>query len=97
MKVREEVQWFVQRMEEKMAKHDADRGDGWKDDDIFSLTDRVWEELQELREKLGGLDDDDPQTVETAIYECADVANFAMMVANHLRDDLPTINPLKGV
>jgi len=89
MNVREEVQWFVQRMEEKMAKHDADRGDGWKEADVFSLTDRVWEELQELREKLGEYEDDDPKAVVMAIYECADVANFAMMVANHLRDDLP--------
>lgn len=94
MKIREEVAWFVERMEEKMSKHDSDRGDGWKEKDITLLTGRVWEELQELRDIIAELEDEDEEKVVSAIYECADVANFAMMVANNLRSDLPKTHRL---
>lgn len=68
---------FALRMEAKLAKnrHKGDRS-GWLKDSPHSLWDRIGDESQELFEALEG------DNVEAVWNESADVANFAMMVAD---------------
>lgn len=76
--VREPVQWFAEEMERKLRAND-DR-DGWKVGRLDWLFDRLTEEVEELRVEVGrraGLH---------IIDECTDVANFAMMIADRVRE-----------
>lgn len=90
--VRESVMWFSKEMEAKLAKNDH-KG-GWAACDVRWLLNRLNEELEELEniistrdlesgyrsvgEGLSIIDTDN----EAIIKEAADVANFAMMVAD---------------
>ena len=72
--LRSEVLEFATIMEKKLAEHD-DRP-GWKHCTPEWLLDRLLEEVMELRwSVLGNGEDDIPR-------EAADVANFAMMLAD---------------
>jgi hypothetical protein len=76
--VREPVRWFATQMERKLRKHD-DR-DGWGTFRLDQLFERLCEEVDELRlevERRAGLG---------IIGEAADVANFAMMIADRVRE-----------
>lgn len=68
---------FAERMESKLAKnrHKGDR-DGWINADPYELKRRLKIELAELEDafELGH--------AEMTANECADVANFAMMIAD---------------
>lgn len=80
MKLRPEVQRFAEVMEAKMRKHDADVGTGftaWRACTPWYLYRRMCEELDELGGALG----DKPMDAGAVAAECADVANFAMMIA----------------
>ena len=82
MELREAVRKFAERMEEKLAKntHKGNR-DGWLDETISWLASRLVLEVGELMVAI----QECPQN-EIA-RECADVANFAMMIADHCRED----------
>lgn len=76
---REAVEWFARRMEEQLKKNDH-KG-GWEDEMRSYLARRLLEETGELMElflKGNYLRSD-------IINECADVANFAMMIADNYR------------
>lgn len=75
---------FAKRMEAKLAKnrHKGDR-EGWLKDHPQALWSRIDDEHLELYEAIGG---NDPEAVWK---EAADVANFAMMVA----DSFAALNP----
>ena len=78
--MRQSVKWFAEIMEQKLKKYDAVRGsDGWLNDTQLSLFDRLEEEVKELKKEL--LKWDSESSLKT-IQECADVANFAMMIAD---------------
>ena len=83
MKLRKPVQWFAERMEEKLREHDEQRGErGWRNEhdcDEYFLLDRLEEEVLEIRQAIvrGGL-----TWNPRVVGECADVANFAMMIAD---------------
>jgi len=76
---------FAKVMEHKLAlnRHKGDR-EGWSSSDVFSLLDRLDEEVEELNDSIG------INSIPAAkvIVEAADVANFAMMIADHFSDDL---------
>lgn len=72
--LRPDVLAFACLMETKLRKHDAKRGQSWKQDDVRDLFDRLTDEAKELRRALNGRGD--------VVDECVDVANFAMMVAD---------------
>lgn len=77
---------FAWLMEGKLRKHDADRGArGWQDDRPEALRDRIGDELAEVTQALRQWTN--PNSCEatarnTVANECADVGNFAMMVAD---------------
>lgn len=76
-------------MREKLAKHRS-KG-GWRDDGMWQLYERLTDEVTELRHALQAYDDAltvgeserlTQQFSHAAQRECADVANFAAMVAD---------------
>ncbi len=75
--IRPEVIWFAARMEERLvANHDKG---GWRECGDLYLVERLKEEVDELIRELAcvGLD------LKTKIvHEAADVAYFAMMIAD---------------
>lgn len=92
--LRESVDWFAQCMENVLRNHDGDKGDeGWKrihHDRLFAM---LSAELKELRWQLKGFTPAkdsqrrgaDHDWASSVIDECADVANFAMMIADNMR------------
>ena len=69
------IKQFSKAMKDKMLEH-LDRP-GWKGEDVFWLAGRLKEEADEL---FFALDSFKPQ--KEILEECADVANFAMMIAD---------------
>jgi hypothetical protein len=80
VKLRESVQWFAQQMELKLRENDH-KG-GWSDHDFYSLFTRLKQEAQELETCPNSED----------IREAADVANFAMMIADNARRKAPELS-----
>ena len=87
---RREVRWFARQMEAKLQKHD-DRG-GWDSCSADYLLRRIADERGELGRQLRKLARKIAKggTVTRAegaevIAEAADVANFAMMIADNWR------------
>lgn len=79
MKLRAPLQSFANLMEMKLAKHDEDRGPtDWRNSTQASLVRRLREELAELETALI-----DGAEVSRVREEAADVANFAMMIADN--------------
>ncbi len=82
---REPVRWFAGLMETTLRKHDAERGEyGWRDGcDEEYLVERLQDEVRELVREFN------PcmllTQAERVIAECADIGNFAMMLADQHR------------
>ena len=76
IKLRPEVRRFAEQMELKLRENDH-KG-GWNDCHIYWLVQRIGDEQKELIDAVLFKTDD----VHAIIRECADVANFAMMVAD---------------
>ena len=85
--MREVVQWFGERMEEELSKNDHKRG--WYGETPGWLFRRLRQELDELGRALRGTRHMRSITTEQQaneiIAEAADVANFAMMIADKAR------------
>lgn len=88
--VRVEVAKFALLMEAKLAKHDEERGSSWKRDDPHSLLNRISDIGPDVRGELAELADavekwvvkQNSSRAKKVAMEAADVANFAMMVAD---------------
>jgi len=77
--LRPELHWFAGMMEKTLRKHDAEKGvDGWKNENMEWLYDRLREEALELEVALLS-GKENPTGI---IKECCDVANIAMMIAD---------------
>jgi hypothetical protein len=78
---RNEIKEFAELMELKLAIHDEDRGDSWKQCSMQFFIDRMKEEIQELEVAI--------KTGRCIIIqkEAADVANFAMMASWKAKED----------
>lgn len=76
--MRESVQWFAEQMEARLKANDH-KG-GWERDLLSRLFDRLCEEAVELEQAIEG-----NATVDQIAREAADVANFAMMIADNAR------------
>jgi NTP pyrophosphatase (non-canonical NTP hydrolase) len=76
---------FAQAMEDRLREHDAERGaHGWDNSDSFWLYDRLRQECRELRKELRRADGNcDVGYLARIRDEAADVANFAMMIADN--------------
>jgi NTP pyrophosphatase (non-canonical NTP hydrolase) len=73
------LEWFMEQMREKL------RANTQKSDPRTSLTIRqlsamLSEEVLELKSALRGVNEDD------VVSECADVANYAMMIADKVKN-----------
>jgi hypothetical protein len=89
--IREEVAAFATHMESKLRGNDH-KG-GWENDDLGSLVSRAVEELQELQRAISAFEHVRYSPKATAealkdaaklvLREAADVANFAMMIADN--------------
>jgi NTP pyrophosphatase (non-canonical NTP hydrolase) len=75
------VNAFAQEMENKLAenRHKGDR-DMWRESDPLDLFKRLTEEVDELANELWRPDIE--RNPERILRECADVGNFAMMIAD---------------
>ena len=88
MKARPKVVALAEAMERKLSRHDGDRGkDGWLSESPSWLLERLEEETKELTTVVGMYEEStDPSDRERrrkmVLKEAADVANFAMMVAD---------------
>lgn len=90
MKTRESVAWFAERMEKKLLANDGKNG--WLQCDKTYLTKRLHDELREMinRAKDIGWSNFNhmpiaDRDIEELVDECADIANFAMMIADKAR------------
>jgi NTP pyrophosphatase (non-canonical NTP hydrolase) len=77
-------------MEGKCRKHDKDRGvRGWKEIHIRHLLHRICEEYHEALsaalEARADTSNEDFKKLEDLLWECVDIANFAMMAADNIR------------
>lgn len=85
MKLREEVQWFAEKMETVLRKHDKTKGDSWKDTDFEDLHNGLIYEADELYSEAMIRSDNPKPPNENVVKECVDVANFAMFIADYYR------------
>ena len=89
MKLRKELLWFAQEMEAKLRENDH-KG-GWQGCRFAALFPRLRDECDELLVKAHPLQlDTIAETLSTEdacqlIHECADISNFAMMIADNIR------------
>ena len=74
--MRQSVKWFAKQMEKNLKEND--HKSGWQGMDVSELWSMLNEEMSELSYEIH----DDKPTAEFIISECADVANFAMMIAD---------------
>lgn len=79
MKLRKSVQWFARQMEAKLREKDY--RNGWRSCHQSWLCKRITDERNELKRRLA-----DGSSPEEIIKEAADVANFAMMIADNARN-----------
>jgi NTP pyrophosphatase (non-canonical NTP hydrolase) len=75
---REEVQWFATRMEQELRENDH-KG-GWQNDNWRDLLARLHEEMHELWHVCNY-----GANADIIAEEAADIANFAMMIADNAR------------
>ena len=77
---RDEVAWFATVMEQKLRENEHKTG--WSTDSLRALMRRLDQEANELERRLDGGSGGSPAEI---IREAADVANFAMMIADMAR------------
>lgn len=89
MKLRKSVEWFAKEMEAKLQENDH-KG-GWAGCRFSDLFPRIQHERDELMLTAVPLKLDtiaetlSPEDACQLIRECADIANFAMMIADNVR------------
>jgi NTP pyrophosphatase (non-canonical NTP hydrolase) len=75
--IRDPVLLFAAMMELRLREHDGEKGrHGWRDERLSWLFQRLYIEYEELRLAL------ETDNTEAILKEAADVANFAMMIAD---------------
>lgn len=77
--IRTEVKAFAEIMEQKLKENDHKHH--WSDSDNSWLLERLLEEVKELESIMDSLSTSD----EEKQRECADIANFAMMIADNIQ------------
>jgi hypothetical protein len=102
--VRKELRLFAEVMEQKLVANEHKGGWGSKQCFLTELLGRLEDETRELRafftkhcDKCGGsstTEVPDKNDYMSVIQECADVANFAMMIADRVGEEDFNIYPL---
>lgn len=94
---RSSVEWFAKRMEVELRANDH-KG-GWDRMGLGEISTRVHQEAKELSRVLATFREQHAtgfipiETIHSIISEAADVANFAMMLADNARKLLPEGDP----
>lgn len=95
------VLWFAERMERKLRANDHKHH--WRTSEDGYLSTRLHQEAKELSRALQRFHTEregptraSPETIQAVIDEAADVANFAMMIADNARRMLPTDTASEG-
>ncbi len=87
MKIRNEIMQFAEEMEIKLRENDH-KG-GWEHCNYSSLIEKLEQEIQEIKElftcKECSADTPYPSSYLELIREAADVANYAMMIADNAK------------
>lgn len=78
------VEWFAERMLEKLCEPRNVAKGGWRNDHFDQLLDRLDDEVYELIGEVRALNAGSPNE-DHVIAECCDVAAFAMFVADRAR------------
>jgi len=109
MRLRPEVQWFAEQMEKRLGVNDHKGGWDHCDDDYLFI--RLQEETEELRDYLfirpyltlecpdchhRQVAENNTDDIDELIAEAADVANFAMMIADVHNRSRAEISDKKG-
>lgn len=81
--IREPLRWFAEQMEARLRENDYK--EGWLGEDDAWLLERLEGEAIELGEAM-----ERGYQHDAVIHEAADVANFAMMIADQARAALDT-------
>lgn len=76
-RIQKSVQWFAEQMENKLNKN-SHKG-SWDNCELQYLSMRLTQERQELRRAIARGNSDE------IIAECADIGNFAMMIAEYFK------------
>lgn len=84
--LRDELAYFAIEMERKLRANDHKTG--WRGLAFPHLLKRLHQETAELERALNATDDPDYRRIVT---EAADVANFAMMIANNAQDEIENL------
>ena len=92
MDIRPEVRWFAEQMEARLRANDHKTG--WLDCNDSWLLGRLREELEELAGEV--LAWGESRRPEYVVKEAADVANFAMMIADKARAARAALAALKA-
>lgn len=75
------IEWFVQRMEAKMGlPKNVAKGD-WRNSNPEDIAIGLGREVMELAEAIR-----DSEPPENIINECADIANYCMMLADKVKE-----------
>ena len=80
--MRKPIEDFADAMEYKLSSLDAEKGtEGWRGSNcsVRQLKNALAEELRELEDAF------DDCTPDALAWECVDVANFAMMIYDRIR------------
>jgi hypothetical protein len=96
--LRPEVQAFAEAMELKLRQNDH-KG-GWKDSNFHYLDGKIHIELLEMERAFWCLlgDKENKEKLVALCLECADIANFAMMIADsHGALDISKLQEAKEV
>jgi NTP pyrophosphatase (non-canonical NTP hydrolase) len=84
------VLWFAQCMERELR--DNDHKTGWSDMTHAQLLARLRQETAELTRAIAAV-----KSPETIVSEAADVANFAMMIADNVREFAEQLKEIASV
>lgn len=82
---REELEWFVSKMEAELSLSKNMAKSHWRDANLPWLIEQLLGEVVEMEHELC------VGKSEKVILECADIANRAMMIADFVRATMPPV------
>jgi len=89
MEPRTQLKWFANKMEDVLSANDH-KG-GWSDVDIVELLENAEIAWQKMELEIGRAREGSGDFIirrNMAIKKCCDVANFMMMIANNIQDEI---------
>ncbi|WP_134705152.1 hypothetical protein [Ammoniphilus sp. YIM 78166] len=92
--MRQVLEWFAEEMEKKLQENDHKAH--WSEADGDYLISRMEQEMDELMKAMIDVQFGNGDPIQV-IKEAADVANFAMMIADNMREDQPKDRGCSGV